>query len=182
MLPMAFYFWIRLTNPENTSANIWSLRFLVALGILGLLGIFGFYLLSKGLPTTNTLKGKIETLEISNKEISNELENKNTELSKLKLNIATPSAKVKGTDTENLSVADLVVGTPNPGSAQRITGNVGISNIDVFTNPALTSPKIGTTDGSITYPYITKQNGWYKIVLTSTKTGWVNSDQVQELN
>ncbi|QQG41618.1 MAG: SH3 domain-containing protein [Candidatus Woesebacteria bacterium] len=181
MLPSAFYFWIRTTDPEHSSPNVWSVRFVLVLGLLSTFGIFGFYLASRGLPQIRVLEEKIDGLAIKNTGLQNELEKTNSELAKFKQSIATPSATVKGISTNDITVADLVAGSPTPGSGQRITGISGQSSINVYQSTSLSSPKIGTVDGSITYPYITKQDGWYKIVLTSAKTGWVNENQVVEI-
>lgn len=180
MLPTTFYFWIRLTGPDHTTADVWSVRFLISLAILALIGIFGFYLASKAMPQVKTLNTRIVNLENQISKLTEELDIKTAELGELKEKPATPSATVKGTATEEITVADLVVGTPKPGS-QRITGNPGVAKIDVYQSSTLNSTKIGTIETGITYPYITKENGMYKIVLTTEKTGWVSQNQVQEV-
>lgn len=44
LIPIIFYFWIRLTNPERVSAEWWSAKFILSLIILSTLGIFGYRL------------------------------------------------------------------------------------------------------------------------------------------
>jgi hypothetical protein len=182
LLPLIFYFWVRVTNPENITPERWSVRFLTATVLLILLGIFGFYLKSHVLPQVSSLSDKIGIVETLNEKVTGDLASVSAELDKLRQGSTTPSAKLKTVpDSENLSISDLINASPSAGSSQRVTGSTGLKTVDVYGSPSSTSPKIGTIDGSITYPYITKQSGWYKIVMTSTQTGWVSQSQVQEV-
>ncbi len=188
MLPSTFYFWIRMTYPEHTAPDRWTVRFLSVLTLLSLFGIFGFYLLSKGLPQIQILTVENKRLTTQNADLLNKLERTDSEMTKLKQNIATPSATIKGVDTNDITVADLVAGSPTTGLGQRITGITGQSSIDVYQSTSLSSTKIGAVDANITYPYVTKQDGWYKIVIESPKDrlpagrqGWVNESQVIEV-
>jgi hypothetical protein len=51
-LPLVLYFWLRLTSASSTTVSRWSLRFLVIIVVLCVLGIFTYFL---------SMGGKIKT-------------------------------------------------------------------------------------------------------------------------
>jgi hypothetical protein len=169
MTPLIFYFWIKLTGPENSTPTTWSIRFLASLIILSALGVFGFFLSKQAASELPAVDGQLSEQQSENERLK-------TELTELK-----QQANVKPTSSPDISVTDLVTETPGPESS-RITARSGVESIDVYQAPLSTSAKIGSLESGINYPFITKQDNWYKVVLTSTKTGWVSTDQVQEIN
>lgn len=83
LLPLVFYYWIRLTNPENVSAERWSLRFLTALIILSLLGIYGFYLLKQVTEKIPVISNQLSNEQRLNEELKKELANLKEKLEKV---------------------------------------------------------------------------------------------------
>lgn len=168
MTPVIFYFWIRLTSPESTNPDRWGFRFLAAVVLVSLLGLTGYWLSFKSPPTSNSKSEEnIPATSI----------------------VSTPTAiptPLPSPGPGDESVTDILYGTPVPdstvsGQIQRIKARPGISKVDIYQNPSSTSPKIGSIDTSITYPYLEKQGTWYKIIFSGTTSGWVNSSQVEEV-
>lgn len=156
LLPVIFYFWIRLTSPEAVGAELWSLRFIIAIAILTALGTAG-YRLSQLKPPPPVQKVIVEAPSPT----------------------ATPA--VKSATASGESITDLILGSPTPIALLEITGKAGIKTIDVYQNPSLTSKKVGSLDGTANYLYLDKQNGWYKVVISDSLAGWVSQNQVQEV-
>lgn len=177
-LPVIFYFWIRLTSPQSVNADKWSLRFLVSIAILSSLGIFAYYLNSLKNPSSEitALKNMLSEAQIKNEEISFKLADSLAKLEEVKNEKNSPSPAVSGE-----SIADLIYETPQGASTQRIKAKEGVSVIDVYQSPDPASKKIAGLESGVKYPYIEKDGSWYKVVVTSTTSGWVNSTQVQEV-
>jgi type IV pilus assembly protein PilC len=53
--------------------------------------------------------------------------------------------------------------------------------ISLRSQPNTTSAKIGKANQKETYPYIEKQNGWYKIVLPDGTQGWISGQYLKEV-
>lgn len=173
LLPILFYFWIRLTNPQNASPGVWSARFLVSLVILCTLGVYGFYISKQSTDPNSIINSQLSEQTAQNEKLKSEVATLKEQLDK---NEAVP------TSTPEVSITDLIT-EPAPGnSVQRIMAKDGVEKVDVYANPSLTSQKVGTLEKNVNYPYITIEDGWYKIVVTSSTVGWVSSDQVEVSN
>jgi hypothetical protein len=173
LVPMIFYFWIRLTSPEAVSAEKWSLRFLLALFILSILGVIGVYIarLPNRGPENSTQIAKLtaEKAELERRLaiLSNQPEN----------SPASTSAKsVKGE-----SIADLINPLPTSNPIIQITGKPGVKTISVRESPISASKIIAEMDGLLKYSYLDQQNNWYKIPLSASAAGWVSGSQVKEV-
>jgi len=177
--PIIFYFWIRITSPVGTSPDIWSVRFVVILVLISALGVYAFSTTKHSLDSKPIINQQLSEVQALNEELKGKITLKDTEIAKLKEQIKdTPTSS----DVQGESIADLISESPAPpNGTQRITGVIGIKVIDVYQNPTTSSLKIGDLDPSINYPYIEKQGDWYKVVMTSSKTGWVESSQVIEV-
>lgn len=179
LLPVVFYFWIKLTSPQVVDADKWSIRFLLILGILSALGVFGFYLARsiENSPVETSLKNQLVEMQKKNEELSQKLEKYITPTQ-------TPASKekVKGVDIEGESIADLLIeSSPDPTGAQKIISKTGIKQVDVYQSPNTTSKKIGNLELNLNYPYLESVDGWYKVAVTSSTVGWVSNTQVQEV-
>jgi hypothetical protein len=174
LTPILFYFWIRLTSPESVGAEKWSVRFLTVILALILLGMLGshFAKLESSSPYEKTLKAQLADSEAKNQVLSESLKKAQA---KLDQKDKTVDPGVKGE-----SIIDLISDTPAP-SGDRITGKANITVINVYKEPISTSAKIGSLEPELNYPYLEKQNGWYKVVVTSTQTGWVSASDVIEV-
>ena len=173
------YFWIKLTSPQAVSAEKWSVRFILALIILSALGVYGMSLAKsmEASPEEAALKRQLVELQVKNEELAKKLEAISSESASLKKKETAKDPDVKGE-----SIADLLVEISSPPTGvQKITSKAGISLIDVYQNPDPASKKIGSLEAKINYPYLEKNNSWYKVVVTSATSGWVNATQVQEV-
>ncbi len=163
LTPIVLYFWIRLTSPNAVNVEMWSVRFLFVLVILGALGVYGYRIASF------EPKKLAETAQLS--------------LTSLKTIIPDPTPKALENRAYGESLADLLIEvSPTPQAGfKKITSKPNVDLIDVYQNPSITSKKIGGLDAKLNYPYLTISDGWYEIIMTSTTSGWVNSSQVQEV-
>lgn len=178
--PLIFYFWLKLTGPETTTSEQWSIRFIVALIILSTIGIYT-HIIAGRMDTSyiDALKTQLSQAEKKNEEL---LKNNNTLQNQL--NSKMDEELITTSDVKGDSITDLIFETPMPettSTSHRLTGKVGIATIDVYSTTSTSAPKIGTLNGNLKYPYIEKAQDWYKIVLSGTTTGWVNVSQIQEL-
>lgn len=169
--PIIFYFWVKLTSPEKVSAERWSLRFLFILTLISAMSIFGFYLSKNYI---NNSQKKAELIKLEEKIASLEKTNKN-----LTLSIASLSSKKINIDSSTFT--DLVLGSPNPVRLSTFTGKKGTTSITVYASPSLSAKKISTLDGSQTYLYLIKKDGWYNIIISESEMGWVSASQVDEV-
>ncbi|KKS87957.1 MAG: hypothetical protein UV64_C0035G0007 [Parcubacteria group bacterium GW2011_GWC1_43_11b] len=92
LLPIIFYFWVRLTSPQVVSADKWSLRFLMIATIVSFLGIYAFNLVKQTPLINEQLAQEQKRNEELKKEIK-ELKNKPT---------ATPEPTVEEEDVTNI--------------------------------------------------------------------------------
>lgn len=181
IVPIVFYFWIKLTTPEAVSADKWSIRFLTVLTLVSSLTIFGYYLAVRGIgdmqkaDQSRALEGKLADAEDLNKNLSATIASISAELTKVK------GANSFKTNVDGLSVGDLILDRPNPITTQEFTGRAGVKLIIVYDSPTASAKNIATLDGTQTYLYLEKQNDWYKVVLSGSNVGWVSASQVQEV-
>jgi hypothetical protein len=161
ILPVIFYFWIRLTSPETTGAGTWSLRFIITIVILSGLGIFAYYL--KQIPTPQPQEVAIN-------------ESASATPTPIETPLATASATPKGA-----SIVGFLTESPSPSPLQQFKGKPGIKIITVYKSATSSAQKITTLDGTQTYLYLSKEDGWYEVALAGTETGWVSASQIQEV-
>lgn len=120
----------------------------------------------------NVLKNQLAEAQRKNEELTRKIASTNP----------TPLSAVSKKDAEEESIADLLLPeTPAPGSVHRITAKAEVISIDVYREADSGSKKVGTLEPKVNYPYSEKSNGWYKVVVTSSTSGWVSADQVQEV-
>jgi hypothetical protein len=56
----------------------------------------------------------------------------------------------------------------------------GWSSVDAFETPVSSSKIVGQIVVNVSYPFYSKQNGWYQAALASGKKGWVQAQFVKE--
>lgn len=185
-LPLVIYFWLRLTSADTVNVSRWSLRFLTIIIVLTALGTFTYFLSAQSTILTNKkdielnqklsdLSEKIASLSAlqTDKQITTELSNIQNDLSNIKGNQPSPS------DT---SMADLFIQLDNNYAGKiQLKDNV-IDPVDVYEKASLSSSKVGTLIKGFSYPFLTKENNWYKVVYEKDKTGFINSVYVKEVN
>jgi hypothetical protein len=172
--PIVFYFWIKLTSPDNISAERWSIRFLIVIAVLSLLGIYGFYLSKQASDGEPEIMAQLREQTDANEELKAKLASMSAESSR-KIDSSTDST------ASGESVTDLV-SEPTPIALQEIAAKPGVKKIDVYQDPLPAANKIGSLDGgSAKYLYMDRQNSWYKVVLSESQVGWVSQSQVEEV-
>lgn len=117
LIPLVFYFWLKLTSPDAVDAARWSLRFLIVITVLTGLGIFGFYLASsrpKSRPpdtaaSLQELTDKINQLkesEADSAQISQELIKIKEELTKIR--------RLNQIQNQDEGLTDILTATESP--------------------------------------------------------------------
>lgn len=175
LLPILIYFWLRFSSPQGTSAEAWSVRFLVVIVTMSLVGIYGFHLFNQVDPTKyeNTLKTQLAEALKKNEELNQKI---NTS-TKTASPSASPLEKVKGES----SVVDIISEQVVKSGGTRITLKSDITAAYIYSEQALTSKKIDNIIKGVTYPFITKDGSWYKVIASDSRTGWVSSADVDEV-
>lgn len=169
LTPLVLYFWLRLTSPQGIEADVWSVRFIIALILLSGIGIYGFYLSKYIEPSKEESVLKAQLAEALRK---------NEELAQ-KTPKPTPTMEAK---VEGESVADLIFETPKASvGSSRIALKSNLASAFVYKDKDAGSMKVGSIVKEITYPFIEKSGGWYKIVADAKTTGWVSASDVSEV-
>jgi len=183
LLPLTVYFWLKLTNPESVNISKWSVRFLLIIVILSSFGIFTYFLKVKSVSQKAEIAQNSPTLSLS--DISQRLSSLNenelsiirAELDKLKK----PDTQTKKA-TDEASLSDLLL-EADKDYAGKIKTKDGLTvPVEVLKEPLFSSDKVGLMEKDIPYPYLVKENNWYKVRLENNLEGWVNQSSVQEVN
>jgi len=175
LLPILIYFWLRFSSPQGVSAEIWSVRFLILVVTLSLIGIYGFHLFAQVDPTKYETALKSQLAEALKK--NEELNQKINVATKTASPSAAPIDKVKGES----SVVDIISEQAVKAGGTRITLKQDVTTAYIYTEQALTSKKIDNIIKGVNYPFITKDGSWYKVIASDSRTGWVSSADVDEL-
>ncbi len=172
LLPMLFYFWIKLTNPSGTNFERWSVRFIISLAVLSFLGIYGYKLAAQLDPSryNSTLKSQLSEALRKNEEL----------VQKLNATNKTPEP-LETPDPEGETVADIIIGKVVEEGGTRITLKQGVESGYIYLDKNPNSQKLDTIIKGVNYPFIEKAEGWYKVAVSENKSGWVNSKDVNEL-
>jgi hypothetical protein len=160
IIPIVFYFWIKLTSPESVSVERWSFRFILIIALLSEFGIFGYYLaqIPQSKPINVVINQTSPTPSIL------------------------PASSKKDSSGSGESIINLITETtPNPILLQEFKGKAGTKLINVYITTSTSSKKIGSLDGSQTYLYLEKKDGWYSVILSGSEMGWVSASQVEEV-
>jgi len=162
LLPLLIYFWIRLTSPKGSDPVLWSLRFFLSIFAVSVIAVLGF---------------------IYNKNTTNRPIHETTDTvvktpppSPSPLISPSPKAEEKGE-----SIADIIIENENNEKTSLwITGKNKEKEIDVYSENSFSSQKIGVLDPELNYPYLEIKNNWYKVVIDTDTSGWINSEDVYE--
>lgn len=169
MFPVIFYFWIRLTNPAGTSAEIWSLRFVSAIAVIALVGVAAYYLNLKGASLFPQRPANIskEQTQTDGKTVSSEK--------------AIPQTPAAATGSANgPSISDLLLPSPSSFPDLKVAVN-GLSSANAYQDQDKNSKVIGELVSGVNYPYTDFNGKWYKVYLNDTTYGWVSADDVSEV-
>ena len=197
-MPITLYFWLLISvskkkkkQGEEDTLN-WSLKMAGIVLLLGILGVFGYFLagqmdpVSKNLSAMNKayitsideLEQKIEELASSQDEqLLSELEDIKDELSDLKDEQLTEGT-LGLTDEYDYSSESILSDTPK--------GSLTISDskwslIDIFEDSLSYSKIVGQIEYGETYPFFESRGNWYLTKLPDGTEGWVTASFVKEV-
>lgn len=197
-MPITFYFWIRVISIKEKSKKTeestlnWSLKMAGIVFLLGLLGVFAFFLAGKADPISQNLsdmtkaylisigelRTEVEQLVLQSSEseqLLSDVENIKDDIEALRDEQAASGATLGFTSNDTYDYSDL-------GS---LIGNITIANdkwdaIDVFQDTVSSSKIIGQIEYGEAYPFFESQGNWYRIELPSGQDGWVSASFVKE--
>lgn len=197
-MPITLYFWLKVITIKDKSKKTeastldWSLKIAGIVLLMGMLGVFAFFLASKTDPVSQNLSAmtkiysaSIDGLKTEIKQLSSqsaesaqllsEVEDIKDELEALRSDKMTSSVTLGLTTDDMDNYADL-------GNS---IGNVTISDskwseVDVFQDTVSSSKIIGQIEYGETYPFYESRGSWYQIELPSGQNGWVSANFVKE--
>ena len=197
-MPITFYFWLKVISSKEKSKQSeestlnWSLKMAGVVFLLGMLGVFAFFLAGKTDPISRNLsamtkiyltsidelKTEVEQLTSQSpesKQLLSEVEDIKDELEALRDEGAVSGVTLGLTANDTYDYSDL-------GSSIgkiTITDNKW-STIDVFQDTVSSSKIIGQIEYGETYPFFESRGNWYRIELPSGQDGWVSASFVKE--
>lgn len=197
-MPITFYFWLKvITNKEKAkkteeSTLNWSLKMAGVVFLLGLLGIFAFFLAGKTDPISQNLSAMTKIYLTSIGELRTDVEQLVSQSSESE-QLLSEVGDIKD-DIEALRDEQAASGTTlgftssdtyNYSDLGSSIGNITIvdskwSTIDVFQDTLSSSKIIGQIEYGETYPFFESQGNWYRIELPSGQDGWVSASFVKE--
>lgn len=194
LAPVALYFWIYATNPSSVNASRWSIRFVIVVTLLSLLGIFSYILASRYLPqaapivdpTLTEIRGLLEESKSNDEKFQGYVE---TQLKDLRDEIST----LQENQTLGVSTFDidkkLAAEERDYGEA---IGNITIrsstnSTVAIYEEASDTSEVKGKANFGENYPFYESQGLWYLIdgfELTpgANGLGWIKAELVKEVS
>lgn len=197
-MPITFYFWLKVITSkkkakktEESTLN-WSLKMAGVVFLLGLLGVFAFFLAGRTDPISRNLsamtkiylasidelKTDVEQLTSQSPEseqLLSEIEDIKDELEALRDDKIVSGVTLGLTSDDTYGYSDL--GNP--------IGNITITDsrwntIDVFQDTIASSKIISQIEYGETYPFFESRGNWYRIELPSGQDGWVSASFVKE--
>ena len=198
-MPISLYFWLKVITIKDKSKKTevstldWSLKIAGVVLLMGMLGVFAFFLAGKTDPISQNLSAmtkiysasidglrtEIEALSSQSTEsaqLLSEVEDIKDELEALRSDKMTSSATLGLTSDDMDNYADL-------GNS---IGNITIadskwSEVDVFQNTVSSSKIIGQIEYGEAYPFFESKGSWYQIELPGGQNGWVSASFVKEI-
>ena len=193
LAPIALYFWLKITSPQEVNVSKWSLRLVAIVAILTALGVYGSFLSrflgNSGSEALELAKAesqeKIASLEEEIKILREEKEGNQAlqdELAEIKDELARLSAEGKltlGTSQSSLSdiLSNIEEGNELTSGYVSIKSSL-IKELDVLEEPDFAAKRVGTIVYGETYPFSEKSGSWFKISLPDEISGWVHERDV----
>ena len=197
-MPITFYFWLKVITSKEKSKKTeestldWSLKMTGIVFLLGMLGVFAFFLAGKTDPISRNLSAmtKIYLTSIGelrtdveqlasqspeSKQLLDEVEDIKGDIEALRDEQAASEATLGFTSDDSYSYSDL----GDPMGSITITDSKW-SVIDVFQDTVSSSKIIGQIEYGEIYPFFESQGNWYRIELPSGQDGWVSASFVKE--
>lgn len=198
-MPITLYFWLLISvsrekkKPGEEDTLNWSLKMAGIVLLLGILGVFGYFLagqmdpVSKNLSAMNKvyitsideLEQKIEELASSqDKQLLSEIEDIKDKLSDLKDKQLTGGTLGLTDEYEPYVSENILSNTPK--------GYLTISDnkwslIDIFEDSLSSSKIVGQMEYGKTYPFFESRGNWYLTKLPDGTEGWVTASFVKEV-
>jgi len=198
-MPITFYFWLKVISSKEKSKQSeestlnWSLKMAGVVLLLGILGVFAFFLAGKTDPISQNLsamtkiylasigelKTEVEQLASQSPEsnqLLSEIEDIKDELEALRDEKTTSEATLGLTSNDTYNLSD----------SGELIGNITIadskwSTIDVFQDTVSSSRIIGQIEYGESYPFFESRGDWYQIELPGGQEGWVSASFVKEV-
>ena len=198
-MPITFYFWLKVISSKEKSKQSeestlnWSLKMAGIVFMLGMLGVFAFFLVGKTDPISQNLsamtkiylasigelKTEVEQLASQSPEsnqLLSEIEDIKDELEALRDEKTTSEATLGLTSNDTYNLSD----------SGELIGNITIadskwSTIDVFQDTVSSSRIIGQIEYGESYPFFESRGDWYQIELPGGQEGWVSASFVKEV-
>lgn len=197
-MPITFYFWLKIITSKKKTKKIeestlnWSLKMAGIVFLLGLLGVFAFFLAGKADPISRNLSTMTKIYLTSIGELRTDVEQ-----------LASQSPESEQLLSEVEDIKDNIEALRNEQAASGTTlglisndtydysdlgnsiGNITITDnrwntIDVFQDTVSSSKIIGQIEYGETYPFFESRGNWYRIELPSGQDGWVSASFVKE--
>jgi hypothetical protein len=197
-MPITFYFWLKVITSKEKSKKTeestlnWSLKMAGVVFLLGMLGVFAFFLAGKADPISHNLSAmtKIYLTSIGelrtdveqlasqspeSEQLLSEVEDIKDDIEALRDEQAASRATLGFSSDDSYSYSDL----GDPMGSITITDSKW-SVIDVFQDTISSSKIIGQIEYGETYSFFESRGSWYRIELPSGQDGWVSANFVKE--
>jgi len=197
-MPITFYFWIKVIGSkekakktEESTLN-WSLKMAGIVFLLGMLGVFAFFLAGKADPISQNLSAMTKIYLTSIGELRTEVEqlaSQSPESQQLLNEVEDIKDELEALiDEKMVSGATLgltSVDTYDYSDISDPIGNITITDskwdvIDVFQDTVSSSKIIGQIKYGETYPFFESRGSWYQIELPDGQDGWMSANFVKE--
>ena len=177
-LPVTGYFWLRVTSPASVNSNKWSLRLLIGVFMLSIIGLYSYWLAvmyqksEPGKTEVSQTPTNIKELLAQSLQKIDSLEKQNDELS-TKIDLLADGQK--DVLAKNDQSEEEKIDTGLPLGYLTLTSDKNIKSTEVYSEPSSLSAVAGIIEVGKTYPYFDAKNSWYQIELDNLKKVWVQS-------
>ncbi len=197
-MPITFYFWLKIIASKDKSKKTeestldWSLKMAGIVFLLGLLGIFAFFLAGKSDPISQNLSAMTKIYLTSIGELKTDVEqlaSQSPESTQLLDEVEDIKDDIEAL-RDNQATSEVTLGltsdnTYNYSAPGDPIGNITISDsrwsvIDVFQDTVPSSKIIGQIEYGEAYPFYESRGSWYRIELPNGQDGWVSAGLVNE--
>lgn len=199
-MPITFYFWLKVISSKEKSKQSeestlnWSLKMAGIVFLLGMLGVFAFFLAGKTDPISQNLSAMTKIYLASIDELKTEVEQLASQspeseqlLSEVREDIKDELEALRGDKMTSGTTLGLTSDdTDNYAYLGNLIGNITIadskwSKIDVFQDTVSSSKIVGQIEYGEKYPFFESKGSWYQIELPSGQNGWVSASFVKEV-
>lgn len=188
ILPIFFYFWLKFTNAEKVTLNLWSIRLLIVIILISALSIYAYFLSQLQIKKLNNnceahITSKNQELAERTSDFESCQKDKeilNKEIDSLKNNLTRFELEqaLKGINISSESLSDVLATTD-----EEVVGKIKVNpenpnSVYVYQEPIASSSKVGELNKDSEYGYVLMQENWYKIILDNLLSGWVQGSDI----